>query len=170
MITPDYARLMARYNRWQNHSLFAAADTLTEAQRHTDRGAFFRSIYGTLCHLYWGDSIWMARFTGSPMPKRTIAETVDFDGGWPALGPARVALDERIANWAADMTPEALAGDLTWFSGALGREFTRPRAELVVHFFNHQTHHRGQVHALLTSFGARPDDTDLPFMSERFEG
>lgn len=170
MITPEYARLMARYNRWQNASLYGAADTLTEAQRQEDRGAFFRSIHGTLCHIHWGDTIWLARFTGSELPRRTIAETVTFDGGWEALKPARIALDQRIADWAATLTMATISGDLTWYSGALGREFTRPRNELVAHFFNHQTHHRGQVHALLTGFGARPDDTDLPFMSERFSG
>lgn len=170
MITPDFAMMMARYNRWQNHSLYAAADTLTDAQRNEDRGAFFKSIFGTLCHLYWTDSIWLARFTGGEKPNRTIAQSVTFDGGWEPLKTARIALDARIAEWAAALTPEMISGDLSWFSGALGRDFTRPRAELVVHIFNHQTHHRGQVHALLTSFGAKPDDTDIPFMTERFAG
>ena len=170
MITTDYARMMARYNIWQNHSLYTAAETLTDAQRAEDRGAFFRSIEGTLCHLYWGDAIWMARFTGGELPQRTIAQTVAFDGGWEALKPARNALDHRIAEWAAALSEDELAGALTWHSGAIGRTLTRPRSELVVHFFNHQTHHRGQVHALLTSFGARPDDTDIAFMTERFAG
>lgn len=164
MITPDYARMMARYNAWQNRSLYAAADTLTEAQRREDCGAFFGSIEGTLSHIYWGDTIWLQRFTGGELPKKTIAQTVEFDGGWEALKPARIALDERIAAWAGAMTNASFAGDLTWFSGAMGREVSRPRALLIAHIFNHQTHHRGQVHAMLTRFGAKPEDTDLAFM------
>ena len=59
MITPDHARLMARYNEWQNRSLYGAADTLDDAARRLERGAFFRSIQDTLNHLLWGDSIWI---------------------------------------------------------------------------------------------------------------
>lgn len=168
MITPEHARMMARYNAWQNHSLYAAADALSDAQRTEDKGAFFKSIYGTLCHLYWGDTAWMARLTASELPKRTIAQTVEFNGGWPALKTARLALDARIAAWARGLTQADIDSDLTWFSGAMQREFIQPRGALIVHFFNHQTHHRGQVHALLTSFGARPDDTDIPFMDLRW--
>ncbi|MCA3648280.1 MAG: damage-inducible protein DinB, partial [Methylobacterium sp.] len=57
MITPEFARMMARYNAWQNRSLVAAASGLDDANRLADRGAFFRSIAGTFNHLYWGDSI-----------------------------------------------------------------------------------------------------------------
>ena len=69
MITPEYVRAMASYNRWQNENLYGAADTLTDAQRKEQRGAFFGSIHGTLNHLLWGDQIWMSRFAGTPKPK-----------------------------------------------------------------------------------------------------
>ncbi len=69
MITSDYVRTMASYNRWQNESLYGAADTLTDAQRKEQRGAFFGSIHGTLNHLLWGDQMWMSRFAGTPRPK-----------------------------------------------------------------------------------------------------
>jgi uncharacterized damage-inducible protein DinB len=75
-----------------------------------------------------------------------------------------VAFDETIIEWAERLEPQWLAGDLTWYSGAMGRELTKPRALLVAHMFNHQTHHRGQVHCLLTQFKRKPDATDLPFM------
>lgn len=165
MISPDYARMMARYNAWQNRSLYTAADTLSDDQRQHDCGAFFGSIEGTLSHLYWADSIWLARFTGGELPRLTLPQTAHFDGGWQALKPARITLDERVAAWVGAMGEAEISGDLTWFSGALGREMRRPRAQLIVHMFNHQTHHRGQVHALLTRFGAKPEDTDLPFMT-----
>ncbi len=75
----------------------------------------------------------------------------------------RNSFDQIIRSWADHLEPSALDGDLTWVSGATGREMTRPRASVVVHIFNHQTHHRGQVHAMLTGFGINPGVTDLPF-------
>ena len=70
-------------------------------------------------------------------------------------------MDARITDWSGRLSPEWLAGDLTWISGAAGREVTRPIALLVTHFFNHQIHHRGQAHALLTAAGEDTGDTDL---------
>jgi uncharacterized damage-inducible protein DinB len=165
MITPAHAQLMARYNRWQNGSLYTAADTLTDVQRKENRGAFFGSIHGTLSHVLFGDQIWLHRFAGTPKPiANSIAESVTAMPDWTALKHERAAFDETIIGWADGLDPRWLEGDLSWFSGALGREVTRPRWLLVTHFFNHQTHHRGQVHALLTGFGAKPEDTDIPFM------
>jgi uncharacterized damage-inducible protein DinB len=78
----------------------------------------------------------------------------------------RPGLDEAIVDWAAGLTRDALQGDLTWFSGSPGREMARPRWLLVTHLSNHQTHHRGQVHGMLTATGASPEDTDLPLGPE----
>ena len=166
MISPEYVQVMARYNRWQNKSLYGAADGLDEAERVADRGAFFGSIHGTLSHLLWGDTIWMSRFDGWDAPGGGIPESPRMEFDWGALKTARAQADARIVDWSERVSPEDLAGDLTWYSGAAGRELTKPRALLVLHLFNHQTHHRGQVHAMLTAAGARPDDTDLPFMPE----
>jgi uncharacterized damage-inducible protein DinB len=164
MITVGYASAMADYNRWQNESLYGAADRLTDAQRKDQRGAFFGSIHGTLNHLLWGDQVWMSRFAGTPKPKAPgIPESVAMYESWDDLKRERRAFDEVIVDWASRLDPAWLEGDLTWFSGATGRELTRPRWLLVTHMFNHQTHHRGQVHCLLTQLGAKPGVTDLPF-------
>src|SRR3979409_86306 len=69
MITPDYVRTMATYNRWQNENLYGAAEALSDEVRKQQRGAFFGSIHATLNHLVWGDQIWMSRFAGTPRPK-----------------------------------------------------------------------------------------------------
>jgi uncharacterized damage-inducible protein DinB len=164
MITVDYVRTMADYNRWQNENLYGAADRLSDAQRKEQRGAFFGSIHGTLNHLLFGDQIWMSRFAGTPKPKAPgIPESVAMYESWDELKRERVAFDGVILDWAERLDPEWLSGDLTWFSGALGREVSRPRCLLLTHMFNHQTHHRGQVHCLLTQCGAKPGVTDLPF-------
>lgn len=164
MITPDWARLMAAYNAEMNRRLYAAADTVTEAQRNEDRGAFFGSVHGTLSHLLWGDRTWMSRFDGWQKPDGGIPTSPRLEPDWGALKAARAEADAGIEAWAARLDPAWLRRDLTWFSGAAGREITRPAWLLVTHFFNHQTHHRGQAHALLTAFGARTGDTDLPFI------
>ena len=85
---------------------------------------------------------------------------------WGELKAARSAFDELIIGWADAMKQADLDGDLAWHSAAMGREISRPRWLLVTHFFNHQTHHRGQVHCLLTQNGLKMDDTDLPFTPE----
>jgi uncharacterized damage-inducible protein DinB len=164
MISPEWCRLMAAYNAEMNRRLYAAADTLPDAARREDRGAFFGSIHGTLCHLLWGDRNWMSRLAGWEKPPGGIPQSTAMVEDWGELRAARAEADAGIEVWAAGLTAAALAGDLTWFSGAAQREMTRPRWIIIAHLFNHQTHHRGQVHCLLTQAGARPAATDLPFI------
>ena len=167
MITAAYAQHFARYNAWQNQWMFQAADALPEAERVADRGAFWSSIQGTLSHLMWGDTLWISRFDGGEGPVSALVgadTTTAYD--WPAMMAGRPLLDARIAAWAWDLFDEDLDGDLTWYSGALQREMTQPKKICVMQLFNHQTHHRGQVHAILTAAGVKTDDTDIPFMPE----
>jgi uncharacterized damage-inducible protein DinB len=165
MITPAYVRTMAAYNRWQNGSLYGMADRLSDADRKEPRGAFFGSIHATLNHLLWADQMWMHRFTGSPRPKAEgIPGSVAMHEDWEELKRERQAFDGVIIGWAERLDPDWLNGDLTWYSGSVKSDVTRPKSLLVAHFFNHQTHHRGQVHCLLTQCNLRPGTTDLPFM------
>ena len=112
--------------------------------------------------------IWMSRFAGTSAPEGGIPESTDIIKSWEQFRIERKAFDERILQWAHEVAPDWFDGDLCWFSGAIGRDVTKPKKTLVIQLFNHQTHHRGQVHAMLTSAGAKPDDTDVPFMPERF--
>jgi uncharacterized damage-inducible protein DinB len=164
MIGVGYVRTMARYNEWQNRSLYSAADTLDEAGRMHDRGAFFGSIHGTLSHLMWADQQWMSRFSDVEKPPALIKASPGNYPDWPDLRSRRVSFDSRIVEWADTMQPDWLHGDLTWYSGLAKSDVRKPRWFLVAHFFNHQTHHRGQAHAMLTAAGARPEDTDLMLM------
>ncbi len=165
MITAEYSRTMARYNAWQNQSLYHAAAGLDAEAREADRGAFWGSIRKTFAHLVWGDLIWIARFDGGEGPGIGAEEAFDaYD--WDTLWSVRPVLDARIAGWARSVEDADLEGDLSWYSGFLKKDMTRPKAMCVLQLFNHQTHHRGQVHAMLTAAGARPDDTDIPFMPD----
>ena len=168
MISTDYIRTMAAYNRWQNTSLYGAAGTLSDAERKAERGAFFGSIHGTLNHIVWGDTLWLSRFGASEPPPAvtSMAGTTGIYPEWDDVAAARGDLDGVIAAWAEALDPAWLAAEMTWTSMALKREFTQPHWLLATHMFNHQTHHRGQVHAMLTSAGAKSDDTDMPFMPQ----
>jgi uncharacterized damage-inducible protein DinB len=164
MITPGYVRTMAAYNSELNRRTFAAADTLPDAQRRENAGAFFRSLHDTLSHILWADGMWMHRFDGWEKLDVAIADSGAWVSDWAELRERRTAADARLEAWAARVTEADLEGDLVWFSGAAGREMARPRWLTITHMFNHQTHHRGQAHALLTRFGAKTAATDLPFV------
>lgn len=162
--TPAFAQTMAAYNGEMNRRVFSAAARLPDAARRADGGAFWGSIHGTLSHLYWGDRMWMARFGVGERPDVPIAESANVVADFDDLADRRIAFDDEIAEWAAGLSPRDLEGELTWWSGALEREVTRSRALCVVHMFNHQTHHRGQAHALITRAGEQTGATDLPFI------
>ena len=169
MISLAHVQMMAAYNKWQNDSLYGAATTLDDDARRTDRAAFFGSVHGTLNHLLWGDRTWMNRFAGTAKPtKSNFTGSVEEEGDWQDLKTARGEMNQVIIDWASGLKNETLAGDLSWFSSAMQAEFSKPMWILVTHFFNHQTHHRGQVHAMLTAASAKPDDTDLFIMPEGY--
>jgi uncharacterized damage-inducible protein DinB len=164
MIDVGYVQRMARYNRWQNENLYGVADTLSDADRKLPRGAFFGSIHATLSHLLWGDRAWMSRFAGTPRPEGGIPESVSLYPDWDVLKRERTAFDAVIIDWADRLEATWLTDDLTWYSHAAKAQLAKPKWLLVTHMINHQTHHRGQVHCLLTQAGGKPGDTDLPLM------
>ncbi|WP_298975563.1 DinB family protein [uncultured Roseobacter sp.] len=167
MIDPAYAQTMARYNRWQNDQLTPVLQALSPEELTKDRGAFFGSLLATANHLLWGDTIWMSRFDASVAPPAvpakehaTLHPTI---ASWAA---DRFHMDGRISQWADQLRALDLREDLIWSSATLGREMRTPMTAAVVHFFNHQTHHRGQIHAMLTAMGQKAPVTDLAFMPE----
>lgn len=168
MIDPGYVQRMARYNRWQNDSIYGAADGLSDAERRQDRGSFFKSIHATRSHILWADQIWISRLSDWEKPETSIQDSAQLHDNWDALKQLRVQADQKLISWADDLGPDETHGDLSWYSGAMGRDMVKPKAVCIMQVFNHQTHHRGQVHAMLTAAGARPDDTDIPFMPDTY--
>ncbi|MEM1075652.1 MAG: DinB family protein [Pseudomonadota bacterium] len=167
MIDTRYVRTMARYNSWQNNQLMPVLQAMDQDELTIDRRAFFGSILATANHLLWGDTIWMSRFDPSvEAPKGGISASVDLyptAGAWAA---DRFRLDGKIRFWADGLKTLGLKGNLSWYSGAASRDVTAPLASTIVHFFNHQTHHRGQIHAMLTAAGQEAPVTDLFLMPE----
>jgi uncharacterized damage-inducible protein DinB len=142
-------RMFAGYNTWCNARLYEAAATVAEADYRADRGAFFKSLHGTLNHLLVGDRIWMTRFTGTgEVPKSLDAILYD---DFAALREARQAEDERISRYVAGLSEADLAGSIRYRTLVRPAEIEQPLAPALDHFFNHQTHHRGQAHALLSA-------------------
>lgn len=169
MITPEYCVLMARYNRWQNADLTKSLETLSDADLRADRGAFFGSIFRTVNHLLWGDTLWISRFDGGEGPAETDltkTDTTDTTQTLAEWSRERAQTDARFVTWAKGVTDPDLTGDLTWYSGSIQSDISKPRAMCIAQMFNHQTHHRGQVHAMLGGAGAPMYTTDIPFLPE----
>jgi len=161
MISSAYVRTMASYNTAMNQRLYAAAGRLSDAERRLDRGAFWGSIHGTFSHLLWADAMWMSRFDGWQKPPVPLPQSAGPFDEFAAMAAARVEADARLEQWAARVDDDWLAQDQAWSCGAARRELRRPRTLLLAHVFNHQTHHRGQAHAMLTAAGENTGDTDL---------
>ena len=149
----------AGYNAWANRRLFEAAAQLPDSDYRADRGVFFRSMHGTLNHLLVTDRIWMKRFTGTgDAPDRLDAILHD---RLDALRAAREAEDRRIVAWIAGLDEAQLAGSIRYRRVSSPEEFVQPLMPALDHWFNHQTHHRGQAHALLTGLGREAPELDL---------
>lgn len=161
MISSAYVRTMAAYNEEMNRRLYEAASRIPDHERKRDRGAFWRSIHGTLNHILYGDRSWMSRFDGWPRPEGGLKQSDAGFDDFGALRAARIEADLGIIAWAGRVTDAWLDEKLTWHSNAANRDYTSPRSLLVSHLFNHQTHHRGQAHALVTAAGQDTGDTDL---------
>lgn len=164
-------RLLADYNRWMNGRLYGAAERLPESGRTAPRGAFFGSIAGTLGHLVTGDSLWLRRFMPLPcaevlrradhwLPRPAISSEPRPPEPWVQLRALRERIDGLIVDWLASLAPEHLQAVVDYRNSR--DEPNRLRLGLLlVHFFNHQTHHRGQATTLLTQAGVDPGVTDL---------
>jgi uncharacterized damage-inducible protein DinB len=149
----DHFSMFAQYNRWANERLYEAAARTSDADYRKDRGAFFGSLHATLNHLLVADRIWMRRFTGEGSVHTRLNEIAHDD--LASLGVARRDEDERIIFYVETLSEREIAGTFTYTPITTPAEVTQPLGPALAHFFNHQTHHRGQAHCLLTEIGGR---------------
>jgi uncharacterized damage-inducible protein DinB len=154
--------MMANYNAWANARLFRMAGALTDELYRREVGAYFKNLHGTLNHLLVADRIWMHRLTGTgDQPNKLNANLFD---DLASLHAARVEEDGRLLGFVQGLAEPAFEEflDYRMLNGALQRQ---RRREILAHLFNHQTHHRGQAHAILTVLGvAEPEPLDLLIM------
>jgi len=158
---------MARYNAWQSKQLRPTLDAMDEEELHRDHGAFFASLFATMNHLLWGDTLWISRFDGGPGSDRGIKDSVDMTPNYAEWARQRFLMDGRITLWAERLRAIDLTGDYSWYSGAMEAQVSKPLALCITHFFNHQTHHRGQIHAMLTAAGHKAPVSDLFFLPSK---
>jgi uncharacterized damage-inducible protein DinB len=142
-------QMFAGYNAWCNERLYDAAAQIPDAKYRADRGAFFKSLHGTLNHLLVGDRIWMQRLTG----KGDVPPTLDaiLYNDFSELRAARRAEDKRISSYIAGLREDDLGKAIRYRTFVRPQDIEQVLAPALAHFFNHQTHHRGQAHALLSS-------------------
>lgn len=173
MVLLDHYEAMARYNHWMNEKLYGLCADMSDEQRKRDLGAFFNSIHGTLNHILLADHAWMRRFTGDvetyrfrdangqPIEVLSLDQVLYED--FSELRRRRRQTDTRIQTWVSKLTEEALPGLLRYQTSS-GQKHEHALWWAVSHFFNHQTHHRGQVTTLLKQLGIDPGVTDLAVM------
>jgi uncharacterized damage-inducible protein DinB len=141
--------MFAGYNAWCNERLYDATTQVSDANYRANRGAFFESLHGTLNHLLVGDRIWMRRFTGQGAVPTSL-DAILFDD-FMQLRSARRAEDERIRHYVGTLREDDLAKTIRFRTVVNPQDIEQMLAPALDHFFNHQTHHRGQAHALLSA-------------------
>ena len=166
----EHLRLLSRYNQWMNSKLYNTAAGLPDGELARDRGAFFGSLLGTLNHIMLADTIWLQRFSEHPAqhpaldeirarPKpQALAQILHDD--LTALTAERQRLDQTIIGWCQQLTASDLSHNLA-YRNMKGEAAIKNFASLMLHFFNHQTHHRGQATTLLSQQGLDIGVTDL---------
>jgi len=151
---------MAGYHGWAYQRLFAAVDRMAETDYRHDFGLFFRSVHGTLTHLLVVEHLWFGRLEQAPAAVSRLDQELEHD---------RATLRESLLGFAArwpdfvEATDDTLLGADLAYRNLQGIELNLPRAPLLLHVFNHATHHRGQISAVLTRLGFPAPEMDLPY-------
>jgi len=162
--------LLATYNQWMNKRIIDGCGQLTAEQIARDRGTFFTSILGTLNHILVGDILWLKRFASHDEAFHSLNYVRDLEqpssldmiihSNLRLFIPARTAMDEVIVQFSSELSEQTIARSLS-YTNRLNQPFRKKLSALLLHFFNHQTHHRGQLTTLLYQAGVDVGDTDL---------
>jgi len=169
----DHVYLMADYNQWMNQKIYEAVGALSPEQLHEDKGAFFGSIFATLNHLCVGDTIWLKRFSPilqahqafTPIAELEKPKALDefIANNFNDLKDRRQLLDEALFELTTLITDEELLQPIS-YQNSKGILAKKTFFNLLMHLFNHQTHHRGQVTTLLNQSNVDVGVTDLVFI------
>ena len=154
----SYFHRFARYNAWANRRLYEACAALSPTDYRAQRPSFFGSIHATLNHILVGDRVWMGRLESVPSGIERLDQIL-YDE-FADLRAAREAEDTRILGFVSGLGDDSIAGTLRYRNMA-GEAQETPLPWVLAHFFNHQTHHRGQVHGMLSGTPSPPPSLDL---------
>ena len=161
-MTVEYFKMMSRYNRWMNEKLYDVCDTMPDELRREDKGAFFKSVNGILNHLLLTDRLWLGRFTNQPFAAQSLDQELCHD--WNDLKAERRETDDAIDMWLDSRSDEDLQAPFTFTGISSPIERTFPLWIVLAHWFNHQTHHRGQLTTVMEQSGYDSGATDLLLM------
>jgi uncharacterized damage-inducible protein DinB len=164
----QHFRMFAAYNAWANARLYDATASLSEEEFRRPTGAFFNSMMGTLNHILVADRIWLKRFTGEGAAPARLDDILHQD--FSTLREAREQEDAFIREWIGSMDDRDFAGRFTYMTVSDMRTVSQRLAPALAHFFNHQTHHRGQAHMILTSLGKPSIEIDLIYFQRTEDG
>lgn len=166
----DQFQLFAEYNRLMNRRLYESAGKLTGEQLGSDRGAFFKSVLGTLNHILVADIIWLRRFQAHAPSAQRLVRLDRFDhpdsldallyAELDSLGAARARIDDIMVDWIASLSAHDL-GDCLSYRNMAGRLQRKPVESLISHIFLHQVHHRGQATTLISQSKLDFGETDI---------
>jgi len=162
VISVEYCQLLARYSRWMNERMYAAASAMSDYERKRDRGAFFGSLHRTLNHILWGDRVWLGRFTNHPCTAPAFG--TDMFDDFADLARERELTDTRMLDWAGNLSPQWLSGTLGYTRSADGGKRELPAWIAATHLFQHAAPHRGQATTLLKQAGHDMGVTDLQYL------
>jgi uncharacterized damage-inducible protein DinB len=160
--------MFAAYNQWANRRIYDAASALPQEALERNVGVFFKSLIGTLNHLLVADRIWMKRFTGGGEAPATLDMIIHLD--FSLLRRAREQEDQRIVDWISGLNEKAFDGRFTYITVTDVRTVSQRLAPALAHVFNHQTHHRGQAHAILTMLDRPSVELDLLYFQRSEAG
>jgi uncharacterized damage-inducible protein DinB len=167
-------RLMSQYNSLMNDGIYRVVGTLSVEERERDMGIFFKSIHGTLNHILLADRIWMGRFATCTDRKFSVLANAklifEFESlkqilysDFEELHRERIETDKLIEQWLQEIESDLLSIAID-YTNSSGKTRSHKLWFALTHFFNHQTHHRGQVTALLNQLGRDYGVTDFPIM------
>jgi uncharacterized damage-inducible protein DinB len=168
LIMKDHFIMFAAYNQWANRQLYAATEALSSEEFQRDIGLFFHSLCGTLNHLLVGDRIWMKRFTGEGDPPGRLDAVLYAE--FVTLKTEREREDQRILDWIDTLDETSLDRKFTYRTITNPIDITQRLGPALAHFFNHQTHHRGQAHSALSLLKRSPPPLDLLYYFRTNEG
>ena len=162
MSTLDVFKTFARYNRWMNERLYAVCAEIPDAERKRDRGAFFESMHGTLNHLLLADKLWLGRFLGEPFAVDSLDQ--ELHGDFDAMRTDRERTDGVIIDYVDSLDEAAIDAKFRFTTMVDPAEHSYVLRHVLQQFFNHQTHHRGQLTTLISQAGYEPGVTDLMWL------
>jgi uncharacterized damage-inducible protein DinB len=170
-MTKDTVLLFAKYNKYANGEMNTFIEQLSEEQWENEFSGYYKSIKSLCTHVYIADFNWLKRFSlikpftylGNPLFENTYPWNADIFSGISDYMLKRKAFDTFIESFAEEITDEDLTKFIQ-FKISNGKAYNKNTGNLILHMFNHETHHRGMISQYLDMLGIHNDFSNLMAM------